>query len=255
VYPGFVDEVTQRTYSGCFGEQALIEADRFRRFVLQECAAAGLSVNANSKLVDFGAGWGRITRQFLHDIEASNITGVDPDHAMIERCKKTFEPLAVNFVGINNHPPLPFADESIDVITAYSVFSHLPEDLATSWMNEFKRVLKPGGVVIVTVQGREFLSYVDRLRNEPGFADPDFAWHNLLKEAWTDIDATYKAYDDGEYLYSANGGGYPEYGVVYGDALIPEGYVRSKWSSILECVLFEQPGRLSQGVTVLRKSS
>ena len=42
-------------------------------------------------------------------------------------------------------PTLPIPDQHFDVITAFSVFTHIDE-LESSWLLELRRVLKPGGL-------------------------------------------------------------------------------------------------------------
>src|SRR5262249_10275134 len=52
-----------------------------------------------------------------------------------------------------------------------SVLSHLPEDLGDAWVAEFRRILRPGGLLIVSVLGdavRDRLSSADRERYDRG---------------------------------------------------------------------------------------
>jgi len=50
-------------------------------------------------------------------------------------------------------PPLPYAAESFDVIYCLSVFTHLNETMQDAWLAELRRVLQPGGLLILTVHG------------------------------------------------------------------------------------------------------
>ena len=54
--------------------------------------------------------------------------------------------------AFQNHsiPVLPIEDASIDLISAYSVFSHL-EAFDLTWLMELKRILRPGGILYVSV--------------------------------------------------------------------------------------------------------
>jgi ubiquinone/menaquinone biosynthesis C-methylase UbiE len=47
-------------------------------------------------------------------------------------------------------PSLPLPDASIDLIYCGSVFTHMDE-FEESWLLEFRRVLKPGGIAFITV--------------------------------------------------------------------------------------------------------
>ena len=57
-------------------------------------------------------------------------------------------------------PPLDFDDESFDLVYALSVFTHLTAELQLAWRDELLRVLRPGGLLLLTTHGR---SYVPRL--------------------------------------------------------------------------------------------
>lgn len=60
-------------------------------------------------------------------------------------------PLDINILCGSTFPHLPFRDSSIDVIYGISVFTHT-KYLWDFWLSEFKRVLKPGGLCLQTVQ-------------------------------------------------------------------------------------------------------
>ena len=46
-----------------------------------------------------------------------------------------------------------FADGTFDLIYGISVFTHLDEPLQLSWLQELRRVAKPGALIITTVHG------------------------------------------------------------------------------------------------------
>ena len=123
-------------------------------------------------MIDFGSGWGRITRTLLRDFRPEHVVGVDPLESMVEACRDWFASSAVSFETVDNWPPLSQANESVDLIVAYSVFSHLPERLATAWIAEFARVLKPGGIVVATTQSRSFIDLCEQMRTDPSVSTP-----------------------------------------------------------------------------------
>ena len=59
-------------------------------------------------------------------------------------------------------PPLPYDDAAFELVYAFSVMTHLPEDLQRAWMAECRRVLKPGGYFLFSTLGAHFVSR-DRL--------------------------------------------------------------------------------------------
>jgi SAM-dependent methyltransferase len=55
-------------------------------------------------------------------------------------------------------PPTSFDNESFDAIYAFSVFTHMPGDVQKRWLEEFLRILKPGGLLIFSTHGSCYLS-------------------------------------------------------------------------------------------------
>ncbi len=54
-------------------------------------------------------------------------------------------------------PRLDYADQQFEFAYALSVLTHMPEDLQQPWMSELWRILRPGGYLLITTQGDEFL--------------------------------------------------------------------------------------------------
>jgi SAM-dependent methyltransferase len=108
-------------------------------------------------VLEWGCGPVRILRHLRGVLpEGSELHGCDYNPATVDWCRKTFPQLHV----ILNHlePPVDLPDSLFDVIYALSVFTHLSEPMHIAWKNELVRLLKPGGILIVTLHG-------DRYRN------------------------------------------------------------------------------------------
>jgi ubiquinone/menaquinone biosynthesis C-methylase UbiE len=73
----------------------------------------------------------------------------------VEWCRHNL-PFA-NFQSNTLEPQLNYADQQFEFAYALSVFTHMPENLQKPWMNELRRVLRPGGYLLITTQGEEFL--------------------------------------------------------------------------------------------------
>lgn len=83
--------------------------------------------------------------QYLADF-AHKITGVDYSEAtLVEARKKHAAKTNLSFVS-GSVPPLPFEDNSLDVVTAFQFIEHIHDRLG--FMYEAHRVLKPGGVFL-----------------------------------------------------------------------------------------------------------
>ena len=110
-------------------------------------------------VLDFGCGCGRVTR-WWSDFHG-RVAGSDVSRSAIEWCRTNL-PFA-RFEQNALAPPLMFDDESFDLVYALSVFTHLTADLQLAWRDEVRRVLRPGGQLLLTTHGR---SYVPRLGEE-----------------------------------------------------------------------------------------
>jgi SAM-dependent methyltransferase len=75
---------------------------------------------------------------------------------MVEWCGKNLPFAAVALTGLE--PPLPFADESFGFVYAFSVFTHLSEELQVAWIDESRRVLRPGGYLLISTLGEYYVS-------------------------------------------------------------------------------------------------
>lgn len=99
--------------------------------------------------LDFGCSSGRVLRHFAYQHPEIQAYGCDINRAHIEWIQLY---LPNRLLVFQNHsiPTLPLPDNSLDMITAYSVFTHI-EVFETAWLLELRRILRPGGIVWVTV--------------------------------------------------------------------------------------------------------
>lgn len=114
---------------------------------------AGRSFATATDILDFGCGSGR-TLLWLRQLGArGRICGTDIDAEAIDWCARH---LSWGQFGANAaKPPLRYADGQFDVVYAISVFTHLDEVYQFEWLRELQRVTRPGGIVLVTLHGRE----------------------------------------------------------------------------------------------------
>lgn len=143
--------------------------------MLRACRDAGLAVK---RYLDFGCSSGRVLRHMAvqHPEVASH--GCDSDKHYVEWVLRF---LPASIVAFQNHsiPTLPLADASIDLVSAFSVFTHI-EAFETAWLMELRRILRPGGIAYLTVHTdrtwRELddsIVLLDLLKTHPDFAALD----------------------------------------------------------------------------------
>lgn len=112
-------------------------------------AEIGRDLDSFRNVLDFGCGCGRTLLGFAD--RSLRLRGTDIDAEAISWCRDSLD--FVEF-GVNEAlPPLAYPSETFDLVYAISVFTHLDEDFQFRWLNELKRITKPGGIVLLTVHG------------------------------------------------------------------------------------------------------
>ena len=101
--PKFPSSELQTRTTGVSGERTLKPAFEFYRFCISSCNLIGKPLSAESVLLDFGVGWGRIARFFLREVPTSSIFGLDVQKIFISICKDLFE--SENFFQCSAFPP------------------------------------------------------------------------------------------------------------------------------------------------------
>ncbi len=110
----------------------------------------GAPIQDLDAILDFGCGAGRVIRHWNH-LEGPRIHGTDADDALVGWCARSLP-----FARVQHNPlvgTLAYPNESFDLISALSVFTHLGETVQAAWFEELDRVLKPGGHLYVTFHG------------------------------------------------------------------------------------------------------
>lgn len=101
------------------------------------------------RILDFGCGCGRTLIHLKDLAPRAELHGTDIDAKAIEWCKR--ELTFADFKVSNDTPPVDYPADSFDFIYAISVFTHLDENYQFRWLEELKRIAKPGGIVLLTV--------------------------------------------------------------------------------------------------------
>ncbi len=122
-----------------------------RRRRLRQQTLALATITAGATVVEIGCGTGDVTLLAARAAGPSGtVTGIDPAPEMVALARKKAQAagLAAHFqVGVAEQ--LPFADASIDVVFSSLMMHHLTDDLKQRAFYEVKRVLKPGGQVVI----------------------------------------------------------------------------------------------------------
>ena len=127
-------------------------------------AAAKYNVQPKSVL-DFGCASGRVLRHFAAQTDIKNIWGSDINRRHI---RWLYEHMPQHVRPVFNHciPSLPIPDNSIDVITAFSVFTHI-DTFEIHWLAELSRILSDGGICYLTVHNEDTWDSLAEDRENP----------------------------------------------------------------------------------------
>ncbi len=185
-----------------------------------------------SHILDFGSGCGRILRA-LPKYTNARLVGCDLVPEAITWCQKNMDG---KFLVGQEYPPLPLEDNRFDLIYAVSVLTHLDADHQYRWLEEWCRLARPGGLLIVTFRGES------AVENE----SPDL--QKEVADGWRIGGGIY--YRTSRYWQ----GVYPSY---YQGTYHTYDYVHQHWSRFFEVVdIFPRGSAVTnQDIALLRKAS
>ncbi len=119
-----------------------------RREILKEALLRYLKDSTNLSILDVGCGTGG---NIILLKEFGNVTGIDfSDEALRLAGGKGFDKLVRA-----DATAMPFSDNTFDLVSALDTIEHIAEDLKV--VQESFRVLKPGGIFLVTVPAYPWL--------------------------------------------------------------------------------------------------
>jgi SAM-dependent methyltransferase len=160
-----------------------------------------LGKKTGNQILDIGCGTGLLgisAEPFTFD--GGGYTGIDVMTEDIDYCKSHYQSKNYQFVHLDvanptyasaqsaELKPWPIEDNSQDLVTALSVWTHLSEKDAIFYLKEIHRVLKKGGKAIVTffLLDDDYKDSLSKRSNAPG------RFHNTSQDTWI---FNVKAYD------------------------------------------------------------
>lgn len=145
-------------YAAGYDEWYWLSGLRDYHLTVEAVKRLGVSVD---RYLEVGCASGRVLRHFATQRDTREIWGTDINHRhvrwLFEHMPTHVFPLAVPAL-----PQLPVEENYFDVISAYSVFTHL-DVFETAFLSEIRRALKPGGLAYLTAHTE---TTWDKLREE-----------------------------------------------------------------------------------------
>lgn len=110
-----------------------------------------------SRVLDFGCGAGRLTQALAE--HADEVVGVDVSPPMLDAARSLDPPEHCRFV-LNERADLSqFDDDGFDFVYSELVLQHLPASVIDTYVAEFVRVLRPGGLALLQCTTRPLWTF------------------------------------------------------------------------------------------------
>lgn len=111
----------------------------------------GRELGSFERILDFGCGCGRTLVHIRDLAPQAKIEGTDIDANAIRWCREHLK--FASFSLSKETPPIGYEADSFDLIYVISVFTHLDEDYQFRWLEELRRIARPGAIIVLTVNG------------------------------------------------------------------------------------------------------
>ena len=130
-------------------EAALVEY--FQRGIESFHASAAVAFSLRTReprILEFAAGFGRLTRFLVKRYDPARIVTSDIDEPAVAFCR---DHIGVRSVLSAMEPEDLAIREKFDLILVYSLFSHLPADRFSRWLARLYDLLDEGGFLVISV--------------------------------------------------------------------------------------------------------
>ncbi len=162
----------------------------------KHAAKAGLSFADAQRILDFGCGAGRVIRH-LPSLTKAELFGADYNETLLNWCAQN---LSGNYTINALSPPLDYPDGHFDILYALSVFTHLREETQRRWLAEYARVLRPGGLALISFHEETQPGFPQTEAARSAIAARGFYVHNDMAEG-SNLIASFQTADHARQLF------------------------------------------------------
>jgi SAM-dependent methyltransferase len=221
--PDVPERELQLLWNGASGAELATQSKAFYNRLCESFPSHSDRPLTGARVLDFGCGWGRLTRFLARDVAPGALYGCDPVEGILDVCRRDGVPATLartDFVPER----LPF-EERFDLAFAFSVFTHISEAAHEASLRALHDALRPGGILVVTVRPPQYLVFCEQM-------------HPLLESLGADRLARLR---EPRYLFVPHPPEdrhlqYTGGDMTYGETVITLPYVRERWSPMFELV-------------------
>jgi SAM-dependent methyltransferase len=163
--PSMPSDEVQRSWTGADSFTLMAQSLAFIKTLIPRYRAITGRDIGDATVLDFGCGWGRLTRLLYKYVPIENLYGVDPWESSLEECRK--HGFRIHLAKSEEIPTaLPFA-RKFDLIFAFSVLTHLSERTAGAVMKTLRAYIGDEGVLVITIRPVDYWHFMDREKVSP----------------------------------------------------------------------------------------
>ena len=190
-------------------------------------------------ILDIGCSSGRFLRHIVSQCENASIYGCDVNVKTIHWLNTYFGDKIFTFQN-TAIASLPFQDNNFEVITAFSVFTHIWHSI-DAWILELYRIIKSGGLVYITVQTET--TWKNMKKN-------NYVIYQNLKKYYPEAFNEDSTFEDSVEIIKPPG----SVNAYNAQVFISRSYIRKKWGNLFKVVDILEKHSEYQDVILLQKT-
>lgn len=210
VLPRMPSDEVQRNWTGASGDALLRQSCAYVRSVAVAYGRFGSRPWTEMRMLDHGCGWGRLIRLFYKFVAPERIWGLDPWDRSIQICRETG---VLGNLAVCDYLPedLPVGDARFDLISAFSVFTHLSERCHSQVLAVLRRYVADDGLLALTIR------------------PPDYWKHRTTFPEGVDAKALQQRHAETGFAFIPHNRKAIDGDVTYGDTSISFDYIEREW--------------------------
>lgn len=239
--PDVPDPSLQQLWTGASGIRLANQSKSFYSKLVERFRAHGGRPLPEARVLDFGCGWGRLTRFLARDVASGALFGCDPVESILQVCRDSGVPAQLARTDFLPDR-LPW-DEPFDLAFSFSVFTHISERAHESCLRALHAAIRPGGILVLTIRPPDYLRFSALMQSALEALGPD----PLARLAEPHYVFVPHAAHAGHMQYAGRE-------MTYGETVITLAYVRERWGPRWELLEVDVlVGDLYQVVLTLRR--